>query len=167
MIIKGKVWKFGDNINTDLILPTQAVAMSPKERAQYVFSANRPGWAQQVSSGDIVIAGTNFGTGSSRPAALTMKDLGLGCLLAENINGLFFRSCVNESFPALEVKGVCNCFEEGDIAEVDFTSGKIVNMRTSQEIQGDAWPDQLLAIYNAGGIIPLLKSQDLLEEQSC
>jgi len=92
MKFRARVWKFGDNINTDLILPIQAFYLTPQEQTRFVFHANRPGWVDQVQPGDIIVGGKNFGMGSSRPAARSLKNLGLGCLIAHSINGLFFRN---------------------------------------------------------------------------
>jgi 3-isopropylmalate/(R)-2-methylmalate dehydratase small subunit len=162
MNITGRVWKFGDDINTDLILPSSAISLSPEEQARYVFSSNRPGWSSEVEKGDVIIAGSNFGTGSSRPAARAMLNLGIGCVLAESISGLFFRNCVNTPLCALEVPGIFDAFEENDIAEIDFECAIITNKTTNKVIKGVAWPRELLEIYHAGGIIPLLRSRGLL-----
>ena len=91
MKFKGRVWMVGDNINTDLILPNKAFYLTHEEQAQYVFHANRPGWAQQVQKGDILIGGHNFGMGSSRAAARSLKNLGLACLTEpiDGLNGVF------------------------------------------------------------------------------
>src|SRR4029077_5425882 len=89
----GRVWTFGDDINTDLMLPGPLLTASEEEQRRAVFSANRPGWVDKGRSGDIIIGGRNFGTGSSRPAARSLRNLGLGALVAESINGLFFRNC--------------------------------------------------------------------------
>ena len=105
MKFRARVWKFGDNINTDLILPSVAFYLKPEEQVRYVFSANRPGWADEVKRGDILIGGKNFGMGSSRPAARSLKNLGLSCLVAPYINGLFFRNCVNFAFGRLRKEG--------------------------------------------------------------
>ena len=112
MKFKARVWKFGENINTDLILPIQAFYLPAAEQPKYVFHANRPGWVDQVQPGDIIIGGKNFGMGSSRPAARSLKNLGLACLVAPSINGLFFRNCVNFAFPAIECPGVHEAFQE-------------------------------------------------------
>src|SRR5262244_2168172 len=87
-MITGHVWKFGDDINTDLMLPGPLLTASEEEQRRAVFSANRPGWVSEITPGDIIIGGRNFGTGSSRPAARSLRNLGLGALIAESINGL-------------------------------------------------------------------------------
>ncbi len=160
--ITGKVWKFGDNINTDLILPMKVYYLTPQEQTRYVFEANRPGWADEVEAGDIIIGGRNFGMGSSRPAARSLKNLAIGCLLAESINGLFFRNCVNWGFPALEVPGVDAAFDEGDTAEISFDDFAVRNVTTGANLDGIAMPDQLLKIFKAGGLYPLLEAEGLI-----
>ena len=159
MTFKARVWKVGDNINTDLILPNRAFYLTAEEQISYVFSANRPGWAEKVQKGDILIGGKNFGMGSSRPAARSLKNLGLACLIAPYINGLFFRNAVNFAFPALECPGVDEAFDEGDIAEIEFTEGRVRNVTKGIELAAKPLPAPLLAIVNAGGIYPLLEKE--------
>ena len=162
MKFQGRVWKVGDNINTDLILPSAAFYLKPEEQVRYVFSANRPGWADEVKPGDILIGGKNFGMGSSRPAARSLKNLGLSCLLAPYINGLFFRNCVNFAFPAVECPGVDEAFEEGDIAEVDFERAAVKNVTRGTALAGKPMPPKLLALVQAGGIYRLLEKEGLI-----
>ena len=159
MTFEARVWKFGDNINTDLILPNAAFYLTPQEQLKYVFRANRPEWVDLVQPGDIVIGGRNFGMGSSRPAARNLKNLGLACLVAHSINGLFYRNCVNFAFPAMECEGVEGLFEEGDLAQVDFDSGTVRNARTGASLAARTIPPQLLRIVDAGGIFPLLERE--------
>ena len=166
MIFKARVWKVGDNINTDLILPAVAFYLPPDEQLRYVFHANRPGWADEVRKGDILIGGKNFGMGSSRPAARSLKNLGLACLVAPYINGLFFRNCVNFAFPAVECPGVDEAFEEGDIAEVDVEQATVRNVTRETMLNGKPMPPKLLALVKAGGIYPLLEKQGLIAPRS-
>jgi 3-isopropylmalate/(R)-2-methylmalate dehydratase small subunit len=154
-----RVWKFGDNINTDLILPNVAFYLTQQEQLAYVFRANRPGWVDLVRPGDIVIGGKNFGMGSSRPAARNLKNLGLGCLIADSINGLFYRNCVNYAFPAMECAGVESIFEEGETAHVDFEAGTVSNARTGASLPARKIPRELLKIVEAGGIFALLEAE--------
>lgn len=159
MKFNARTWKVGDNINTDLILPNRAFYLTAEEQVTYVFSANRPGWAEQVHKGDILIGGKNFGMGSSRPAARSLKNLGLACLVAPYINGLFFRNAVNFAFPILECPGVDDAFDEGDIAEVDIFGARVRNLSKGLELAAKPLPEQLLAIIRAGGIYPLLEKE--------
>lgn len=162
MKFKGRVWIVGDNINTDLILPNKAFYLTHEEQAQYVFSANRPGWAQQVKQGDILIGGHNFGMGSSRAAARSLKNLGLGCLIAESLNGLFLRNCVNFAFPALECPGISAAFSEGEIAEVEFETARVRNVSRGTLLAGKPLPPQLMALVQAGGVYQLLEQEGLI-----
>lgn len=159
MVFRGRVWVAGDNINTDLILPIQAYYLTVAEQPKWVFSANRPGWSDEVRKGDILIGGKNFGMGSSRPAARSLKNLGLACVVAESINGLFYRNAVNFAFPALEAPGVSEIFKEGDSAEVFFEKFRVRNPASGKECSAGAMPVPLLNILKAGGIYPLLEKE--------
>jgi 3-isopropylmalate/(R)-2-methylmalate dehydratase small subunit len=162
MKFKGRVWIVGDNINTDLILPNKAFYLTHEEQTQYVFHANRPGWAQQVQKGDILIGGHNFGMGSSRAAARSLKNLGLACLITESLNGLFLRNCVNFAFPALECPGVHAAFTEGEEAEVEFETARVRNLARVTALQGKPLPPQLMALVQAGGVYQLLEQEGLI-----
>ena len=162
MKFTARVWKFPDNINTDLILPAIAFYLQPAEQPRYVFHANRPGWVDEMKPGDIIIGGTNFGMGSSRPAARSLKNLGVACLVANSINGLFYRNSVNFAFPAVECPGVHDAFEEGDTAEVDFDSSTVKNVTRGKTLAGRTIPPKLLDLVKAGGIYPLLEKEGLI-----
>jgi 3-isopropylmalate/(R)-2-methylmalate dehydratase small subunit len=98
----GRVWRFGDNINTDLMLPGPYLYRDAEDQARAVFMNNRPGWVDQVQKGDAIVGGFNYGMGSSRPAARSLRICGVGFLLAETINGLYFRNAVNYGLLACE-----------------------------------------------------------------
>jgi 3-isopropylmalate/(R)-2-methylmalate dehydratase small subunit len=115
-----------------------------------------------MKPGDILIGGKNFGMGSSRPAARSLKNLGLACLVAPTINGLFFRNCVNFAFPAIECAGVHEAFQEGEIAEVDFDSAVVRNVTRGVTLNGRPLPKQLMDLVMAGGIYPLLEKEGLI-----
>ena len=166
MKFTARVWKFGDNINTDLILPNVAFYLTPQEQIQYIFRANRPGWVDLVKPGDILIGGKNFGMGSSRPAARNLRNLGLACVVAHSINGLFYRNAVNFALPAMECNRVEDLFEEGDTAEVDFDRGVVTNTKNGQSLPGRTIPPQLLRIVEAGGIFPLLEREGCIAAKS-
>lgn len=162
MKFKARVWKFPDNINTDLILPSQAFYLPPAEQLRHVFRANRPGWVDQMKAGDIIVGGRNFGMGSSRPAARNLRSLGISCLVAHSINGLFFRNSVNFAFPAMECPGVQDAFEEGDVAEVDFEVATVHNVTRGGRLAARQIPPKLLDLVKAGGIYPLLEKEGLI-----
>jgi 3-isopropylmalate/(R)-2-methylmalate dehydratase small subunit len=163
MIFEARVWKFPDNINTDLIIPSGSIYLSAQEQARLAFKASRPGWVDEVRAGDIMIAGRNFGMGSSRPAARSLRMLGLSCVIAESINGLMFRNCINYAFPAMECPGIVAAFEEGDIARVDFPGAAVRNQRTGKTLQAKGLPPKLLDLLEAGGIYALLEKQGIIE----
>lgn len=163
--MRGRVWVFGDDINTDLLQPGEATFLPLEQQPKYCMSSNRPGWSDLVERGDILVAGRNFGTGSSRPAARVLKQLGIGCLVADSINGLFFRNCVNYAFPALEVPGASRLFAEGDEASIDFTAAQVKNLTTGGELTGLSWPSWMREILDAGGLIPLLVAEGLVEPE--
>jgi 3-isopropylmalate/(R)-2-methylmalate dehydratase small subunit len=118
-VTTGKVWKFGHDINTDLVIPNFAVLMPRTEQPQYCFNANRPGWVNEVKPGDILIAGRNFGVGSARNIGDVFVQLGISVVIAESFNGLGLRNCVNLGIPCLPCEGVFELFEEGDVASVE------------------------------------------------
>ena len=161
-MITGRVWKFGDDINTDLMLPGPLLTASEEEQRRAVFSANRPGWVDEVQMGDIIIGGRNFGTGSSRPAARSLRNLGLGALVAESINGLFFRNAVSFGFLALECPGIHAAFEEGHTADIAIDTWTVRNRDTGTALLISPIPEQLLSLMISGGIYPLLEKQGLI-----
>lgn len=166
MEFRGRVWCFGDDINTDLIQPMHTVFKPVAEQCRYVFEANRPGWVDLVTPGDIIVAGRNFGTGSSRPAAKLLVDLGIGALVADSVNWLFFRNCVNFALPALSCPGVSKIFAEGDSGRVDLTSGEIENVGTGAIERGTPWAPELLDILSAGGLLEQLARDGLLADRA-
>ena len=164
--IKGKVWKFGDDINTDLVIPGFAVLMPREEQPQYCFSANRPGWVNEVQPGDILIAGRNFGVGSARSIGDVFVQLGVSAIVAESFNGLGLRNCVNVGLPSLPCPGILAAFEEGDLADVDWVSGVVQNLTTGAKVAGRPVPGPLRAIVAAGGVEVLLRSEGYLATPS-
>ncbi|MGA3400156.1 MAG: hypothetical protein ABSC95_13135 [Acetobacteraceae bacterium] len=161
-MLAGRVWKFGDNINTDLMLPGPYLYQSAAAQAKAVFINNRPGWLEEMRQGDVIIGGFNYGMGSSRPAARSLRNCGVGFLLAETINGLFFRNSVNHGFRAFECPGVTRAFEEGDTAELSIEDWTATNRRTGQTLAVTPVPKMLLDMMLGGGILPLLEAQGLI-----
>jgi 3-isopropylmalate/(R)-2-methylmalate dehydratase small subunit len=155
---------FGDDINTDLIFPHTAFRVSPEEQPKYVFSDNRPGWSDSVRPGDIIVAGKNFGTGSSRPGAVLLKRLGLGGMISDSMNGLFFRNCIGYGFPALQCAGVSALFAEGDIAEFDLLSGEVRNLTSGAAALGIPISPSMAGTLDAGGIFELLTQKGYIEQ---
>ena len=161
--VKGRVWKFGDNINTDLMLPGEFHMATEEEQARAVFSANRPGWIDEMQPGDFIIGGRNYGTGSSRPAARSLRNIGIACVIADSVNSLFFRNAVNFGLLALECPGVSELFaEEGQIAEVSPDDFTVRNLSTGKSLKAQPVPANLLALMRGGGIYPVLERQGLI-----
>ena len=161
-MISGRVWKFGDLISTDLMLPQPAQLLSESEQVQWIFQANRPDWIKQVRMGDIIVAGKSFGTGSSRPAARSLRNAGVACVVADSIARLFFRNAANFGMLALECPGVSGIFEEGQIAEIAVEGWKVRNSSTGAVLDIRPIPAELLALMQSGGIFPLLEREGIL-----
>jgi len=161
-MIAGRVWKFGDNINTDLMLPGPLLLATEEEQRRAVFSANRPGWVDQVRPGDVIVGGLNYGMGSSRPAARSLRNCGVAVLIAESINGLFFRNAVNFGLVALECPGVHAAFEEGHTAEVSLADFTVRNRDTGAVLNARAIPPMLLDLMQGGGLYPHLEREGLI-----
>jgi 3-isopropylmalate/(R)-2-methylmalate dehydratase small subunit len=161
--VTGKVWKFGSDINTDLVIPNFAIYLKREEQPQHCFVANRPGWVDEVQPGDILLAGTNFGVGSGRPIGDVFVDLGISAVVAESFNGLGLRNCVNAGLASLPCTGVLDAFDEGDIAEVDWSTGEIRNLTKGTSLQGQALPPDIQNVVEVGGVMKMLKKEGYLE----
>ncbi len=157
--IKGKVWRFGDNISTDFLMPGFTQGTTPQERAAFCMRANRPEFAREVRPGDVIVAGRNFGCGSSRPAARNLMTLGISSVIAESFGRIFFRNSVNLGFPVLYCNGVSEAFNEGDILQANFQSGEVKNLTSGKSLQAEPLPEVAMRILNAGGVVALLKKE--------
>ncbi len=158
-MIRGRVWKFGDDVNTDVIYPGKYLPLTdPAEMAQHAFEGLRPEFAKEVRPGDIVVAGKYFGCGSSREQAATcLKALGIGAVLAESFARIFYRNAINQGLPILVCPGIAAQVEEGHELEVDLSTGTVRNLTTGVTLQAQPLPDFVLEILEAGGLIPWLK----------
>jgi len=160
--LAGRAWKFGDNINTDLMLPGPYLFRSEADQATAVFINNRPEFLREIRRGDAIIGGFNYGMGSSRPAARSLRNCGVGFLLAETINGLFFRNCVNYGLRAFECPGVTELFQDGDTAELSVEDWTATNRRTGDSRPVTPVPKMLLDLMLGGGVLPMLEAQGLI-----
>jgi 3-isopropylmalate/(R)-2-methylmalate dehydratase small subunit len=160
--ITGKVWVFGDDLNTDAMYPAFAMKMDPPEAAKHIFYEVRPGWTDQVSAGDIVVAGKNFGVGSSRPVAALFSELGVAGLIAEEFNSLFFRNAVNAGLPGMTIPDATTVFSEGDTGSFDVSTGEWRNETTGASGAVPKLPDLILEIIASGGVLPRLAAQGYL-----
>jgi 3-isopropylmalate/(R)-2-methylmalate dehydratase small subunit len=156
--VQGRVWKFGDDINTDLVIPGFAIYLPADEQPRHCFSANRPGWVDEVADGDILLAGRTFGVGSGRPIGEVFARLGIKAVVAESFNGLGLRNCVNVGLPSLPCPGILDAFDEGDVAEVDAVSGEVRNLTSGVSITGNPLPPAIQEIVDAGGVEARLRA---------
>ena len=161
MKIQGKVWKFGDHVDTDLIIPARYLNDSNKEvLATRCFRDLRPGFPSQVASGDIVVAGKNFGCGSSREqAAWAIKGTGISVVIAESFARIFYRNAFNIGLPLLESTEATQVLEEGDQVQVDLDSGRISRLQGTESFMAEPIPDFMQDLVRAGGLVPYIQSQ--------
>ncbi|CQD11652.1 3-isopropylmalate dehydratase small subunit [Mycolicibacterium conceptionense] len=159
LTVTGRVWVFGDSLNTDAMYPPDAMKLDLPDAAKMVFYDVRPGWTDQVTRGDIVVAGKNFGVGSSRPVAALFNQLGVAALIAEEFNSLFFRNAVNSGLPAMTVPEATTAFSDGDTGTFDLRSGEWRNDTTGICGTTGKLPELILDILASGGTLPRLAQQ--------
>ena len=158
-----RVWKLGSNVNTDEIMPARYnITIDPQELAKNVFCEVRPELCKEAQQGDIIVAGENFGCGSSREhAPIAIKGVGIGCIIAVSYARIFFRNCINIGLPILECKQAAEEINEGEDVTVDVQTGVITNNTTGKTYQAKPLPEFVLKIANAGGIVNFLKTHDI------
>jgi 3-isopropylmalate/(R)-2-methylmalate dehydratase small subunit len=162
MKITGRIYKFGDNINTDVIYPGKylSVTTDRQEMARHCFETVHPDFLKHAKPGDIIVAGKNFGCGSSREqAAACLKYFGISLIIAESFARIFFRNAINLGLPVLVVSDITHRVDHNDTLEIDFKNGIIKNMKTGEELQAVKLPSTILGIINAGGLIPYLQNR--------
>jgi len=160
MILEGRVWKFGDDINTDLIIAGKYKfdTLNMSELAKHAFEAIRPDFAEKVKESDIRVAGRNFGCGSSREQApQVLKALGLKVIVAESFARIFFRNAINSGILALECEGISQAVKEGEILRVDLEKGVAENVNTGIVLRFKPLPKFLEEIFKEGGLVPYVK----------
>ncbi len=158
-LIKGKVWKFGDNVNTDVMAPGFAFN-APWEELKRVILHIHPKFTQEAKPGDVIVAGKNWGCGSSREQApANLKRLGIGCVVAESFGRIYFRNSVALAFPSIVCPRVAEAFDEGDELELELGSARVRNITKGNELKGEPLSKDMLAIIAKGGIIPALRER--------
>lgn len=156
-IVRGKVWKFGDDINTDLMDPGFARSGGWEMTRKYILHIH-PKFNAEVQPGDIIIGGRNYGCGSSRETAPSnLKRLGIGGVMAESFGRIFYRNCIAVALPILQVAKVGEMFTEGDTAEIDLEKAVVRNLTTGKERKGNPLAPMMLEIMAQGGILESLK----------
>lgn len=161
--VRGRAWVFGDEVNTDDMYPGFAMKLPVAEAAQHMFDATRPGWPKLVRPGDIVVAGRNFGLGSSRACAELFVHLGVSCLIAEQYNSLFHRNALNYGLPAVIVPQAREWISEGDVLEVDAAEGRMRNETRGTDHQIEPLPAFVTELIEGGGLIQRLEAGGYLD----
>lgn len=161
MKAKGRVFKYQDNVDTDVIIPARYLnSTSGEELAKHCMEDIDKEFATKVQNGDIIVARKNFGCGSSREhAPLAIKCSGISCVIADTFARIFYRNAINIGLPIIECKEAAESIEAGDEVEVDFDTGVIVNKTKNQSFQGEAFPEFMQNIINAGGLIAYVNNK--------
>jgi len=166
MIFKGKVHKFGANVDTDAIIPAQYLNISEAtELAKHCLEDADPQFPSKVTSGDIIVATTNFGCGSSREhAPLAIKACGVSCIVAKSFARIFFRNAINIGLPLLECVEAVDNSEAGDILEINLAHGEIKNITRGKNFTANSYPDFMVELINAGGLIEYTRRKLLMRK---
>lgn len=161
MKANGRVYKYGDNVDTDVIIPARYLNSSdPAELAQHCMEDIDKDFVKKVQKGDIIVAAKNFGCGSSREhAPIAIKAAGVSCVIAETFARIFYRNAINIGLPIIECAEAANGIEEGDEVEIDFDSGMIYNKTKGTEYKGQAFPEFMQKIIAAEGLINYINNR--------
>jgi 3-isopropylmalate/(R)-2-methylmalate dehydratase small subunit len=161
MKIKASAIKFGNNIDTDVILPGKyLILVDPRELAKHALEGLDPNFPEKAKDGVIVVGGKNFGCGSSREQApLALKYAGVKCVLAESFARIFFRNAINIGLPVIECKGISAAVQTGDTLTVDFEVGKVENLSSGKKFQVEKLPPFIIEIVTDGGLIENLRKR--------
>ncbi|MGC8816960.1 MAG: 3-isopropylmalate dehydratase small subunit [Candidatus Hadarchaeum sp.] len=160
MTIKGQVWKFGDSVSTDAIISGKYKfkTIDLDELAQHAMETLAPDFARQVKRGDIIVAGENFGCGSSREQApLVLRQLGVGAIVAKSFARIFYRNSFNVGLPVLECHELPDRTRQGDLLEIDLRRGSLVNLTTGEIFRAKPVPEFLLQMLEDGGLVEQYK----------
>lgn len=158
----GNVFKYGNDVDTDVIIPARYLnSTSGEELAKHCMEDIDKTFVSKVQKGDIIVAGKNFGCGSSREhAPLAIKSSGISCVIAETFARIFYRNAINIGLPIIESKDAAKAIEAGHRVEVDFDTGIIKDLDTNEQFEGQAFPEFMQKIINAGGLIPYINSKN-------
>ena len=161
MRLKGKVHKFGDDVNTDEIIPAKyLVTTDPKELAKHCLEGRSKNFAKRVKPGDIIVAGRNFGCGSSREhAPLAIKGCGVSCVIASSFARIFFRNCINMGLPILESREAAREAKGNDILQIDLSTGEIRNITRKRVYRVQPFPKFLKRIISSGGLLEYVRKK--------
>ena len=160
-VLRGRVWKYGSNVDTDAIIPARYLNVSTAEElAAHCMEDIDASFAGLVQTGDVVVAEANFGCGSSREhAPLALKGAGVGCVVAASFARIFYRNAINIGLPILECPEAVAATEPGQTLEVDLEAGTVTNLDTGRTFQAEPYPPFLVGIIEAGGLIPYTRQR--------
>jgi len=155
MILQGKAWKFGDNIDTDVIIPARYLnTTNHRELGSHCMADIDSEFTKKISKGDIIVGGKNFGCGSSREhAPIAIKAAGISCVIAVSFARIFYRNSINIGLPILECAELANKVKEQNIIKVNLTDGLITDMTTGKEYKAKSYPPFIQEIIEAGGLL--------------
>ena len=156
-----KIYKYKDNVDTDVIIPARYLnSLDAKELASHAMVDIDPTFASTVEKGDIIVAGQNFGCGSSREhAPLCLKTAGVKCVIAKSFARIFYRNSINIGFPIMECEEAADKIEKGDEVEVDFSTGVITNKTKNETYQSQPFPEFLQKMIDADGLVNYVNSK--------
>ena len=160
MALTGRVWKFGDEINTDIIIPARFCGLSPAEFKTHIMEPIRPGFYSQVEPGDVIFGGKAFGMGSSRGhAVVALQEAGIKAIVACSFARIFYRSSINEGLAVIECPNAYQATDEGDVVQIDVLSGRIANETKGQQFSFPPFPELVHKIIAAGGGVAYYRKQ--------
>ena len=164
-MVQGKVFKYGDNVDTDVIIPARYLnAPSPAELAKHCMEDIDADFVSNVNAGDIMVGGANFGCGSSREhAPISIRAAGISCVIAASFARIFYRNAINIGFPILECPEAAEKINAGDEVTVDFDTGVITDLTTGETFKATAFPAFINGIIENGGLLPYLKAKQAKE----
>ena len=160
-VLKGKAFVYGANIDTDQIYPGRFLDLTePDQIGKHALEGADPNFVKEVQPGDLIVASTNFGCGSSREhAAITLKSAGVGAILADSFGRIFYRNVINLGVPLIVCPGISKIVKRGDVLTVDMTTGKVMNETTGTSAEAQPLSEYVLNILESGGIKPMIKKQ--------
>jgi len=161
MKLMGTVWKYGDDVDTDGIIPARYLNVSePEDLARHCMEDVDSGFVRAVRAGDVIVAGENFGCGSSREhAPLAIKGSGVACVVAKSFARIFYRNAINIGLPILECPQAVEETQKGDLLAADLGAGTVTNLRTGRTYQVSPFPPFIMGIIQAGGLVPYTRER--------
>lgn len=168
MELEGKAWKFGANIDTDVIIPARYLNTSdPEELAKHCMEDIDKDFVNKIKKGDMIVADKNFGCGSSREhAPVSIKAAGVSCVIAKTFARIFYRNAINTGLPIIECPEASDKIEQGDIVKVDIQAGKIENLTKKEEYKTIPFPPFMEKLILAGGLMPYVAIKEGLRKES-